>query len=234
MTAVEPKPGDALVEELEAIRDTWQSGDRRGGVRSREEAAAARRKGLRGGSNNHSFTGEQYLNCQDKSLRRMHLQKIMDEGGQSNFGGPIPSHITLQRWEANAFGVSDDEIKQLEQEDQTPENLITGGWRIFVTRHEPFPLTTGLSYEGEGGRYMESLRAPEKIKERLDALRKQFEEWDVDDLDKAMANAVVHADADEDHGRLTQDAIRNYCDTPELQDKMREVFILRHYSRGDY
>ena len=164
----------------------------------------------------------------------MHLQKIMDEGGQSNFGGPIPSHITLQRWEANAFGVSDHEVKQLEQEDQTPENLITGGWRIYVTRHEPFPLTTGLSYEGEGGRYIESLRAPEKITARLDALRKQFEEWDVDDIEKAMANAVVHADADEDHGRLTQDAIRNYCDTPELQDKMREVFILRHYSRGDY
>lgn len=234
MTAIEAIPGEAFVDELEEIRGEWQRGDRRGGDRSRDEAADARRRGLRGGSNNHTFTGEQYLNCTDKVMRRKHLQKIMDEGGQSNFGGPIPSHITLQKWEANAYGLTDEEIQILEQEDLTPENLITGGWRIFVTRHEPFPITTGLSYEGEGGRYMESLREPEKIAARLEALRRQFESWGIEDIDRAMANAAVHAEADEDHGSLTQNAIRQYCDTPELQEKMREVFILRHYSRGDF
>jgi pyrroloquinoline quinone (PQQ) biosynthesis protein C len=235
MTAIDAKPGEDFIEELEAIRDSWGGEDRSArGARSREQAADARRKSLRGSSNNHAFTGEQYLNCTDKSLRRIHLQKIMDEGGQTNFGGPIPSHILLAKWEAEGYGVPTEEIQRLEHEDQTPENLITGGWRIYTTRHEPFPITTGLSYEGEGGRYIESMRNPEKIKTRLDALRQQFEEWDVDDVDKAMMNASVHAEADEDHGRLTQEAIRRYADTPELQEKMRQVFILRHQSRGGF
>jgi len=235
MAALDAKPGEDFIDELEQIRDSWTSGERGArAARTREAAAEARRKSLQGSSNNHAFTGEQFLNCTDKSLRRIHLQKIMDEGGQTNFGGPIPSHILLAKWEAEACGVSPEEIERLEREDQTPENLITGGWRIYTTRHEPFPITTGLSYEGEGGRYIESQRSPEKIKARLDALRKQYEDWDVDDLEKAMMNAAVHAEADEDHGKLTQDAIRLYADTPELQEKMREVFILRHQSRGGF
>ena len=235
MAAIDAKPGEAFIEELEEIRDSWKGEDRSArSARSKEQAAEARRKGLRGGSNNHAFTGEQYLNCPDKTLRRKQLQKIMDEGGQTYFGGPIPSHILLQHWEANACGVTDEEIEQLERADQTPENLITGGWRIYTTRHEPFPITTGLSYEGEGGRYIEAMRDPDRIKRRLDALRKQFEEWDVDDIEKAMMNAAVHAEADEDHGSLTQEAIRRYADTPDLQEKMRQVFVLRHHSRGGF
>src|SRR5438552_2792516 len=109
-----------------------------------------------------------------------------------------------------------------------------GGWTISAARREPIQTTTGVSYEGEGGRYIESMRDPEGIKKRLDALRQQFEEWDVDDIDKATMNAAVHAEADEDHGKLTQDAIRLYADTPELQEKMREVFILRHQTRGGF
>ena len=235
MTATDAKPGEDFIEELEAIRDSWGGEDRSArGARSRDQAADTRRKSLRGSSNNHAFTGEQYLNCPDKELRRKQLQKIMDEGGQSNFGGPIPSHILLAKWEAEGYGVPREEIERLEHEDQTPENLITGGWRIYTTRHEPFPITTGLSYEGEGGRYIESMRNPERIQKRLEALRQQFEEWDVDDVDRAMMNASVHAEADEDHGSLTQEAIRRYADTPELQEKMRQVFILRHQSRGGF
>jgi len=235
MAAIDAKPGADFIEELETIRDSWTSEERGArAARTRQAAADARRRSLKGGSNNHAFTGEQFLNCTDKRLRRIHLQKIMDEGGQTNFGGPIPSHILLAKWEAEACGVSSEEIERLEREDQTPENLITGGWRIYTTRHEPFPITTGLSYEGEGGRYIEAMRNPEKIRTRLDALRKQYEEWDVDDLDKAMMNASVHAEADEDHGKLTQDAIRQYADTPELQETMRQVFILRHQSRGGF
>src|SRR5579871_1331506 len=188
MTAMAAKPTDAFIDELEEIRSEWQNTARpRRSQRTREEAAAAKRRSLRGGSNNHTFTGEQYLNCTDKGLRRIQLQKMMDEGGQTNFGGPIPCHIELARWEANAYGLSNEEITQLERDDQAPEELITGGWRIATARHQPFPITSGLSYEGEGGRYVESLHSPEKIAARLAALRQQFEAWGVEDIDRAMA-----------------------------------------------
>src|SRR5579884_2794095 len=106
MAAREAKPGELFIEELEEIRSEWPHSGPRTGARTREDGAANRRRSLRGGSNNHTFTGEQYLNCPDKALRRIHLQKMMDEGGQTNFGGPIPCHIELAKWEANAYGVS--------------------------------------------------------------------------------------------------------------------------------
>lgn len=232
MATTEVLPGEALIDELNEIRGELRMSASRRGPRTREEGAASRRKGLRGGSDNHAFTGEQYLNNPVKEIRRISLQKSMDEGGQTNFGGPIPSHPTLAKWEAKAYGLTDDEIRQLEQEDLNPEALISRGWRIFTTRHEHFAVSIGTSYVGEGGTYLRSVHEPEKVKQELDDLRKMFEGWGVEDLDSATANAVVHAEADEDHGLLTEDVIKRFCNTPELQEKMRRTFILRHYSRA--
>ena len=204
----------------------------RRGSPSREQGAESRRRGLRGGSDNHAFTGEQYLNCPDKAIRRKQLQKSMDEGGQSYFGGPIPSHPTLAKWEAKAYGLTDQEIEQLEQEDLTPEQLIARGWRIFACRTEPWPVAIGTSYVGEGGTYLRSVNEPEKVSAELEELRQKFASWGVEDLENATANARVHAEADEDHGSHTQNVIRRFIDTPELQDEMRRTFILRYYSRA--
>jgi pyrroloquinoline quinone (PQQ) biosynthesis protein C len=156
----------------------------------------------------------------------------MDEGGQSYFGGPIPSHPTLAKWEANAYGLSDEEITALEQEDIAAEDLVSRGWRIWMTRNEPWAVGIGTSYVGEGGTYLRSVHEPEKVSAELAELRKKFESWGVEDLDKAMANAAVHAEADEDHGSHTQNVIRDYCDSDELQEQMRKAFILRYYSRS--
>jgi pyrroloquinoline quinone (PQQ) biosynthesis protein C len=235
MAAIGGKPGDLFIDELEETRSGWASqGNRaRSGPKTREEGAAVRRRSLHGGLiNNHAFIGEQYLNCDNKAVRRKQLQKIMDEGGQIYFGGPVVSHPELAKWEANAYGVTDEEIRQLEQEDLTPEALIGGGWRISTTRNEPWPIAIGTSYVGEGGTYLRAKNEPEKVTAEIDELRQKFASWGVEDLDKATANAVVHSEADEDHGSFVQNVIRDYCDTPELQDKMREVFVLRYQARS--
>jgi pyrroloquinoline quinone (PQQ) biosynthesis protein C len=235
VAAIDAKPGNAFIEELEEIRSGWQQrGSRpRSGAQTREEGAAARRRSLHGGLiNNHAFIGEQYLNCDNKAVRRKQLQKIMDEGGQTNFGGPVVSHPLLANWEAQAYGVSEEEIRQLEQEDLTPEALIVGGWRIYTTRHEPWPIAIGTSYVGEGGTYLRAVQEPEKVNAEIEELRRKFESWGVEDLEKATANARVHSEADEDHGSFVQNVIRDHCDTPELQEKMRKVFITRYYARS--
>jgi pyrroloquinoline quinone (PQQ) biosynthesis protein C len=234
MAAIDAQSGDAFIEELEQLRDRYammQNQPRRGG-QTREQGAESRRRSLRGGSDNHAFTGEQYLNCPDKTIRRMQLQKSMDEGGQSNFGGPIPSHPTLGKWEAKAYGLTDEEIARLEQEDLTPEQLIARGWRIAACRTASWPVAIGTSYVGEGGTYLRSMNEPDQVAAELAAQRKLFEEWDVDDLDKATANARVHAEADEDHGSHTQNVIKNFINTPEMQEEMRKTFVLRYYSRS--
>lgn len=227
------KPGNAFIEELEEIRGRFRKDSPRGGMtsRSREEGAQAKRRGLRGGSFNHSFAGEQYVNCPEKTIRRKQLQKLMDEGGQVHFDGPVVSHPTLARWEARAYGLTDEEIYKLEREDYLPDELILRGWRISVCRNAHFAVAIGTSYVGEGETLVRSQQEPEKVTQELEELRQQFQSWGVEDIEKAMANRAVHAEADEDHGSFNQWVIRDYCDTPELQEEMRKAFILRAHSR---
>jgi pyrroloquinoline quinone (PQQ) biosynthesis protein C len=235
MAATAPKTGDAFIEELEKIRASWPSrGNRsRSGTQTREEGAAAKRRQLHGGViNNHAFIGEQYLNCDNKAVRRKQLQKIMDEGGQSNFGGPVVSHPLLAKWEAIAYGLTEAEIDALEQEDLNSEQLIGMGWRISVTRHAPWPIAIGTSYVGEGGTYLRAVKEADQVAKEIQELRDKFAAWGVEDLEKATANAVVHNEADEDHGSFVQNTIRDFCNTPELQDEMRKTFILRYQARS--
>jgi pyrroloquinoline quinone (PQQ) biosynthesis protein C len=235
MAATAPKSGNVFIDELEQIRASWprKGTNSRSGSRSREEGAAAKRRSLRGGVlNNHVFIGEQYLNCDTKAIRRKQLQKIMDEGGQSNFGGPVVSHTLLAEWEAMAYGLTEAEIRQLEQEDLTPEALISGGWRIAVTRNAPWAVSIGTSYVGEGGTYLQAVEQAAQVASEIQELRDKFASWGVEDLDRATANTVVHTEADEDHGSFVQNTIRNYCNTPELQEQMKRTFILRYQARS--
>ena len=232
-TTTAVKTGNAFIEELEQIRSQFRRESPRGsmGYRSKEEGAESKRRGLKGGSFNHTFAGEQYVNCPEKTIRRKQLQKLMDEGGQIHFDGPVASHPTLARWEAKAYGLTDEEIYKLEREDYLPDELILRGWRVSVCRNAHFAIAIGTSYVGEGETLIRSQQEPEKVAAELEELRQQFREWGIEDLEKAMANRAVHAEADEDHGSFNQWVIRDYCNTPELQEEMRKVFILRAHSR---
>jgi len=233
MATTTTKPGNAFIQELEQIRTDFRKEAPRGGMtsRSREEGAQSKRSGLRGAAFNHTFAGEQYVNCPVKDIRRKQLQKLMDEGGQVYFSGPVVSHPTLAHWEAKAYGLTDEEIYKLEREDYLPDELILRGWRVSVCRNAHFSVAIGTSYVGEGETLIRSQTEPEKVAQELDELREQFKSWGVEDLEKAMANRAVHAEADEDHGTFNQWVIREFCDTPELQEEMRQVFILRAHSR---
>ncbi len=226
-TETTTRPGD-LVAQLDQIRAEYRKvyPYKRRKINSLEEGAAKARRSLRGGSFNHTFVGEQYLNCPDKTVRRKQLQKLIDEGGQINFGGRVVSHPTLARWEAMGYGLSEEEIYKLERADYDPEELIHRGWRVWICRYEHFSVAIGTSYVGEGEIF---LNAADRQKEAQE-FRDQLEAWGVPDPDRAAANTVIHAEADEDHGQFNQWVIRNYCNSPELQQKMREAFELRAHS----
>jgi len=138
----------------------------------------------------------------------------------------------LAKWEAIAYGLTEEEIDALEQEDLVPEQLIGMGWRIYVTRHAPWPIAIGTSYVGEGGTYLRAVKEADQVAKEIQELRDKFASWGVDDLEKATANAVVHNEADEDHGSFVQNTIRDFCNTPELQEEMRKTFILRYQARS--
>lgn len=231
MVTATPKSGEAFIAELAGIRREFSpSTPSTRDQPDRETGAAKSRRALRGGFYNHTFIGEQYLNCPDKTVRRKQLQKVMDEGGQIHFGGPVVSHITLAKWEANAYGVTDEEIAQLALEDVDAEMLVYQGWRTAVCRHEHFTTAIGTSYVGEGGTYLRVVKEPEQVRKEMDELRARFVSWGVKDLDKAMANALEHNTADEDHGQFSETVLREQCNTPELQDRFRFNYLLRWHS----
>ena len=62
--------------------------------RTKLEIAESKRKFHQGGDPNHRFEGERYLNTPNKEIRRKQLRKLIDEGGQTTVGGPMPSHPT--------------------------------------------------------------------------------------------------------------------------------------------
>ena len=185
--------------------------------------AAAKRRAFAGGDINHRFEGERYINNTDKAARRKQLRKLVDEGGENSVGGEKVAHPLLSRWESYAFGVSDEEINVLEKQDAEPGQLVARGWWIAMNRHSHFSVAIGSGMVAEGGTKMHSA-------ELLDAIerdRQRFQEWGVDDIDRALMNRFEHAGIDIDHANFNEDVVREFCTTPENQDQMQQVFELR-------
>jgi hypothetical protein len=228
---------DELMDGLEEIRATFPGGvrpDRGRKPSTIEEIAAQKRRSHKGGDGNHRFEGERYLNIDDnKEARRFQLRKLVDEGGQDSVGGPMPSHPILSKWHSMEFGVTNEEIHRLEMEDPSPETLTYGGWYYGMHRTEPWPVLLGSAMVGEGEK-----RLPE-VKQAhiraLDETRELYQELGVKNIDRAMALAIEHSPigADDDHVVFGENMTRQYVNTPELQERLRKVFILRlHQNRA--
>jgi pyrroloquinoline quinone (PQQ) biosynthesis protein C len=227
--------GDELFDALEVIRASY--GGRLRPARHYETVEAiaeSKRRGHRGGDGNHRFEGERYLAIQDdKEARRFQLRKLVDEGGQDSVGGPLPSHPTLQRWHSQEFGLTDDEIHQLEMEDMAPANLTYSGWYYWMHRTEPWPVLLGSAMVGEGEKRLPEVR--ERMIRELDEARELYERLGIRDIERAMQNQIEHSPigADDEHVVFGERMTREHVNTPELQEALRKVFILRlHQSRA--
>ncbi len=228
---------DELMDGLEEIRAGYPGGvrpERGRKAKTIEEIAATKRRSHKGGDGNHRFEGERYLNIRDnREARRFQLRKLVDEGGQDSVGGPMPSHPILSKWHSMEFGLTEEEIHRLEMEDPSPEALTYGGWYYGMHRTEPWPVLLGSAMVGEGEK-----RLPE-VKEAqiraLDETRELYEELGIKNIDRAMALAIEHSPigADDDHVVFGENMTRQYVSTPELQERLRKVFILRlHQNRA--
>jgi len=228
---------DELMDGLEEIRATYPGGvrpERGKKAKTVEAIAAQKRRSHLGGDGNHRFEGERYLNIRDnKDARRFQLRKLVDEGGQDSVGGPVPSHPTLSKWQSVEFGVSDEEIHRLEMQDPPPEVLVYGGWYYGMHRTEPWPVLLGSAMVGEGEKRLPEVR--EAQIRALDETRELYQELGVKNIDRAMKLAIEHSPigADDDHVVFGENMTREYVNTPELQERLRKVFILRlHQNRA--
>ena len=226
--------GDELLDALEEIRDIYGGRNRPGGRAVTIEAIAEqKRRGHRGGDGNHRFEGERYLNIDDnKEARRFQLRKLVDEGGQDSVGGPMPSHPTLQKWHSIEFGLTEEEVHQLEMEDMAPATLTYSGWYYFMHRTEPWPVLLGSALVGEGEKRRPEVREAQ-IK-ALDESRELYQELGIKNIDRAMQNQIEHSPigADDEHVVFGVKMTREHVNTPDLQEALRKVFHLRmHMTR---
>jgi pyrroloquinoline quinone (PQQ) biosynthesis protein C len=223
-------PGDQFLEELEGLREQVLGKDAfRPHIftnATKEQLADARRKIHAGGDDNHRFEGERYLNVPVKSVRRKQLRKLIDEGGQTTVGGTIPSHPTLARWESSELGLTDDEMDRLQKEDPSAEKLIRLGWWEDLHRNSHWAVAIGSGLPGEGEKRIRRLR--EYYVDEIDAVKKQYEAVGVKNLDRALAFKREHASGtDVGHADFNAEVVNEFVDTPELQEEMRKVFVLR-------
>jgi pyrroloquinoline quinone (PQQ) biosynthesis protein C len=56
----------------------------------------------------------------------------------------------------------------------------------------------------------------------------------VDDVERATLNRAEHAGIDEDHASFNAEVVRQYTLTPELQEQLRQAYIVRLQSRGGF
>jgi pyrroloquinoline quinone (PQQ) biosynthesis protein C len=227
---------EELMDELEVIRAQY-GGRRAPGTRKAttvEEIAAQKRRAHKGGDGNHRFEGERYLNIRDnREARRFQLRKLIDEGGQDSVGGPVPSHPTLSKWHSMEFGLTPEEIHGLEMQDAPPEVLTYGGWYYGMHRTEPWPVLLGSALVGEGEKRLPEVR--EAQIRALDETRELYQELGIKNIERAMKNQIEHSPigADDDHVVFGENMTREYVNTPELQERLRKVFIFRlHQTRA--
>jgi len=223
---------DELLDGLEEIRADAGGGDpfatpgRK--LNTVDAIAASKRRQHLGGDGNHRFEGERYLNIRDnKDVRRFQLRKLIDEGGQDAVGGPLPSHPILSNWNSNEFGVSDDEIHELEKQDAPPERFLSDGWWFWMHRTEAWPVLLGSALVGEGAKRLPEVR--EAQIRALDETRELYEELGVKNIQRAMQRQIEHSPigADDDHVVFGENMTREHVNTPELQEALRKVFTLR-------
>lgn len=226
--------GEEFLEQLEDIRRAFLGGQpfrqRRPGS-TKEEIAQAKRKRHLGGDANHRFEGERYLNCPLRDVRRMGLRKLVDEGGQTSVGGAVPSHPTLEKWHSYEFGLTVEEITRLEKEDPTPESLIVTGWWVALQRSSHWPVAIGSSLVGEGEKRLPEMR--ERYLREIDELSEEYLAMGIN-VERAIALSLEHSPTgvDAEHAEFGANVVRQYVETPELQEEMRKAFILTLQGRG--
>ncbi len=223
---------EEFVEELERIRTEFLDGaspwgrGRRRGKQTKEEIAAGKRKGHVGGDGNHRFEGERYLNAQNKTIRRQQLRKLVDEGGQTSVGGPLPSHPALSKWHSTEFGLTDGEIAELEMQDLSPESLVSLGWWYLLQRSSPWSVALGSALVGEGSKRLPG--AVEFFTLLIDEARQEYAKMGIKNIDRAVQIMIEHAPfgVDMEHAMFAERIVKEFIDTPELQGDMRRAFIL--------
>jgi pyrroloquinoline quinone (PQQ) biosynthesis protein C len=147
-----------------------------------------------------------YLACTDPEIQQ-HLAEVVAEESVGASTGTA-GHVELFYDLAAGLGVS---REQLETARALPGASAHIYWAELIIHTQPWfvAMAAQLAGEGDGARNNAVMRQGLKEHYGLD--------------DKALQFYRTHEAADEDHGSLTEDIIRRYITTPELQAQARAI-----------
>lgn len=147
-----------------------------------------------------------YLKCTDPEIAA-HLYEAVEEE-TSGVSTGTAGHVQLFYDFAAGFGVS---REQLDAAPILPAAAAHIYWAELITHTHPWFVFMAAQMAGEG-------TGPAANRLLYDGLK---EHYGLDE--RALSFCATHVVADEDHGSLSEDIVRRYLVTPELQAQARAV-----------
>ncbi len=147
-----------------------------------------------------------YLACTDPEIGQQLAEVVEEETAGTSTG--TAGHVQLFYDFAEGLGVS---REQLERAPVLPGAAAHVYWAELILHTQPWFVAMAAQLAGEG------------VAPAVNAMLRQGlkEHYGLDD--KALAFCRAHEEADEDHSSLTEQIVRRYITTPELQAQARAI-----------
>jgi pyrroloquinoline-quinone synthase len=172
-------------------------------------------------------------NCPVSNARRILMRKYLDEEGQDLMGGPLGPHYEMWLKVSDALGVSRDVMNSYR--DVIPVYRYTVDAIFSFAKTHSWVEGLAATYATEGGMWKRYAPKEEHGTDSFlgegDALKKYY-----GFKDKDLEFYFVHSDADDQHGSICENILKQYCTTKELQRRALAAARFRwenHETRHD-
>lgn len=172
-------------------------------------------------------------NCPVSAARRMLMRKYIDEEGQDVVGGKLGAHYEMWLKVADALGIPREVMNSFR--DVVPAYRYTVDAVFSFAKHHSWVEGLTATYATEGGMWRRYTPREEHghgdFLGEGDALKKYYGL-----KEKDLEFYFVHSDANDEHGDICENILKQYCTTKELQRKALAAARFRwdnHETRHD-
>lgn len=153
-------------------------------------------------------------NCPISSARRLLMRKYLDEEGQDLMGGPLGPHYDMWLKVSDALGVPREVMNSYR--DVLPAYRYTVDAIFSFAKNHSWLEGLAATYATEGGMWRRYTPKEEHGEANFlgegEALKQYYGLKDVD-----LEFHFVHSDANDEHGDICENILKQYCVTKELQ-----------------
>ncbi len=163
-------------------------------------------------------------NCPFSDARRRLMKKYIDEEGQDLMGGKLGPHYDMWLKVSDALGIPRDVMKSYSEVLPVYKYTVDAVFNFAKNNSWIEGLTATYATEGQMWRRYtpKSEHGDTTLLKEGDALKKYFGL-----PEEALEFFYVHSDANDEHGDICEDIIKEHCTTREAQRKALEAARFR-------